>query len=201
MASSAPCFTLFDPLPEFANNPALINPPVGLSYSEIRSNPEFDDITLPPNLTTDDFPDNEEGQVLAGAFARIEHTLTKGFVHPTLNPSAFLSRDEWLLMVANLLRSIKDSIAITTRSAKSPSHAFQEVSLEETNYITSIESLSFSLNDYFSSSVVDSDAWDQCMSCLSRFHVSLTEMDWNAIVGAASGDICTAHTTMINAKI
>ena len=201
MASSGPCLTLFESLPEFTSHPALINPPVGLAYSEIRSTPEYDDITFPPDLTTDDFPDSEEGRILAGAFAHIEHTFAQGFVHPTLNPSAFLSRDEWLLMVANLLRSIKDSISITTRSATSPSHAFQDISQEETTLLTSIESLSFAITEYFSTSTVDTDSWDQCMSCLSHFHVSLTEMDWRAIVGVASGDIHAAHTMMINKKI
>ena len=104
-------------------------------------------------------------------------------------------------MVANLLCSIKDSIAITTRSAESPSYAFDNVSQEETQLITSIESITFALNNYFSPAETNSDDWDQCMSCLSRFHVSVTEMNWNAIVGAASGDIRAAHTTMINAQI
>ena len=201
MATEAPHFSLFHPLPEFASHPALINPPTGLAYSNICANPEIDDITNPPPLTTDDFPDNEEGHVLAGASARVEHTLTKGFIHPTLNPTAFLTRDEWLLIVANLLRSIKESIAITTRSADSPIYAFDNVSQEETQLITSIESLTLALNTHFSPAESDSDDWDQCMSCLSRFHVSLTEMNWNAIVGAASGDICAAHTTMINTQI
>ena len=128
MAAEGPRFSLFEPLPRFSQHPALINPPTGLQDSEVRISPEFDDITNPPPLHTDDFPDNKEGRILAGAFARVEHTLAKGFIHSTLNPTAFLTRDEWLLMVANLLQSIKESIATTTRSAESPSYAFDNVS-------------------------------------------------------------------------
>lgn len=192
--------TPFGPLLSFDTLTDLVCLPFGLSLSHICTS--WDDKagnpSAPPTLTLDDFPESAVGCIHAGSITRILEALEFGFQHPIHNPDSPIPCDLWLLLAANLIHCIWHSICRTSQSADHPTNVFDVLSSEETALVDSLGDNLTALTDYFSDREDDPDDWDQCMSCLDRFHVSLTEMNWRAIVGSASGDVHAAYTTHIN---
>ena len=186
--------TLFGPLPTFNALTTIVKTPFGVSLSGIVDELEpLPELTTPPNPTLNDFPDSTEGCIHAGSLAHVLKALAKGFHHPLHNDHAPISCGLWLLMVANLLNHIKQSIAVTSCATKKPSAVFNDLDTEESVLLAAVAAHSKALDSYFTSCEDDPEGWDQCMSYLDQFHVSLTEMDWKAIVGDALDHIQAAH--------
>ena len=203
MADNSPLnlVSLFGSIPSFNHLTDIVKTPFGLSLSDIRLTWEDHQVTDIPPLTLNDFPDSTDSRIHAGAVACVLEVLSKGFKHPTYNPDSPVPGDLWLLLVTNLLQHVCSSIAVTFRSAEGPGKVFDELNGKEALLLSAVAENAEALDGFFTSCEVDPKGWSQCMSCLNRFHVSLLEMDWEAIMGDASGNICTAHTIHINATV
>ena len=169
--------------------------PPGLVHSTIEQSITTTHAIIGPEISSDNFTDDDAGLAQFQAYCRIQQLLSHGF---NLDHSG-LDRDDWLTLVTNLLADITNSIR-TTHSQLPPEELFTDID-EAYHLITTAKHAASSLSSFFTTRFSDPSNTTMCMRCLEECNIPITHDHLDAVLMSCDQNIRAAHSTIINEAI
>ena len=183
--------------------PSTTDPSVPIPPGLVHSTLEKSIFTAHPivaeEITTDNFVENDAGLAQFHAYARIKELLSHSFLSNDSN----INNDDWLILVANLLTDIVNSIRKT--HSELPANEFASIfyDIEETTLsnIDTIKHATSSLSAFFTTRFADPTNTTMCMRCLEECNIPVTHEHLDAVLMSCDQNIRAAHSTIINEAI
>ena len=177
-------------------DPSVPIPP-GLVHSTLEKSIFTSHPIVAKELTTDDFPESDAGLAQFHAYCRIKELLSHGFATGDCNS------DDWLVLVANLLADIVNSIRKTHSELSADEFAsiFYDIYDSTLPTIDTIKHATSSLSSFFTTRFADPSNTTMCMRCLEECNIPVTHEHLDAVLMSCDQNICAAHSTIINEAI
>ena len=182
------------------NDPIDIEPlPVeGTQIVSSTSSPPPHDITLKRPVQETDFDGSDDGMWNFIAVKRIRSLLQRGF-HTSDNPNSEVPRGMWLVIVADLMVAIHQSIRTSHGLNPSPK-AFRDLDQEELALFNLITKISNTFYQFFNDYKDNAELWDTCLRCLEQCRCPLTEATYESVAMTCGQSINAIHATVVNEK-
>ena len=182
------------------NDPIDIEPlPVeGTQIVSSTSSPPPHDITLERPVQETDFDDSDEGMRNFIAVKRIRSLLQRGF-RTSDNPNSEVPRGTWLVVVADLMVAVHQSIRASHGLNPSP-HAFRDLDQEELALFNLITKISNTFYQFFDDYRDNVELWDTCLRCLEQCRRPLTAATYESVAMTCGQSINAIHATVVNEK-
>ena len=165
--------------------PSTADPSVPIPPGLVHSTLENSIFTAHPivadEITTDNFSDNDAGLAQFHAYARIRELLSHGFVSDNSN----ITNDDWIILVANLLADIVNSIrkSHSDLPTKEFTHIFYDIEDSTLPNIDTIKHAASSLSSFFTTRFADPSNTTMCMRCLEECNIPVTHRSEERRVG------------------
>ena len=169
--------------------------PPGLIHSTIEQSITTTHAIESPEISSDNFTDDDAGLAQFQAYCRIQQLLSHGF---NLDRSG-LDREDWLTLVANLLADITNSIR-TTHNELPPEELFADME-DDSHLISVTKHAASSLSSFFTTRFSDPSNTTMCMRCLEECNIPITHDHLDAVLMSCDQNIRATHSTIINEAI
>ena len=179
-------------------DPSVPIPP-GLVHSTLEKSILSAHPIVAAEITTDNFTEDDAGLAQFHAYFRIKELLSHGFATEQSSPN----NDDWLILVANLLTDITNSIRKTHSdlSAKEFAGIFYDIYDSTLPTIDTIKHATSSLSSFFTTCFADPTNTTMCMRCLEECNIPVTHEHLDAVLMSCDQNIRAAHSTIINESI
>ena len=179
-------------------NPSVPIPP-GLVHSTLEKSILSTHPIVATEITTDNFMGNDAGLAHFHAYARIKELLSHGFA----SDHGGLGNDDWLILVANLLADVVNSIRKTHSelSANEFAGIFYDIYDSTLPTVDIIKHATSSLSSFFTTCFSDPTNTTMCMRCLEECNIPITHDHLDAVLMSCDQNIRAAHSTIINEAI
>ena len=183
--------------------PSTADPSVPIPPGLVHSTLENSILTTHPivadEITTDNFSEDDAGLAQFHAYARIRELLSHGFISNDSN----INSDDWLILVANLLADIVNSIRKSHSDLPADEFAriFYDIEDSTLPNVDTIKHAASSLSSFFTTRFADPSNTTMCMRCLEECNIPVTHDHLDAILMSCDQNIRAAHSTIINEAI
>ena len=181
--------------------PSTADPSVPIPPGLVHSTLEQSILTSHPivalELTTDNFSEDDAGLAQFHAYSRIRELLSHSFASGPIN------NDDWLILTANLLADIVNSLRKTHSelSADEFTGIFYNIYDSTLPTIETIKHATSSLSSFFTTRFADPTNTTMCMRCLEECNIPVSHEHLDAVLMSCDQNIRAAHSTIINEAI
>ena len=170
----------------------------GTVLASDTSAPPPHDIRIDRPTSITDFGDSDEGGRNYAALNRFKALLQRGF-HTPDNPQSDVPRGTWLVLAAELMVAIHQSIRVSHGSNPSP-RAFSNMDGDELHLFRAIAKVGDSFYDFFNGYKENEDEWSTCLRCLEQCHRPLDRASYKSVAMTCGQSISAIHSTIVNEK-
>ena len=129
---------------------------------------------------------------------RIRDLLQRGF-RSSDNPNSEVPHGTWLVVVADLMVAVHQSIRTSHGLNPSP-RAFRDLDQEELALFNLITKILNTFYQFFNDYRDNTELWDTCLRCLKQCRRPLTEATYESVAMTCGQSINAIHATVINEK-